>query len=80
MGAILLKPVGTVVVAVESPGFYAALQAIERLDLRAVEIPVDPASGLDLAALEEALAHVMASGDVWPATAAEILDVFRTQE
>ncbi|MEM5300130.1 GntR family transcriptional regulator, partial [Burkholderia sp. JPY481] len=26
------------VIAVESPGFYAALQAIERLDLRAVEI------------------------------------------
>lgn len=43
------------VVAVESPGFYGALQAIERLDLRAVEIPVDPAQGLDLAALEDAL-------------------------
>jgi DNA-binding transcriptional MocR family regulator len=43
------------VVAVESPGFYAALQAIERLDLRAVEIPVDPISGLDLDALAEAL-------------------------
>lgn len=43
------------VVAVESPGFYAALQAIERLDLRAVEIPVDPASGLDLDALAAAL-------------------------
>ncbi|WGS52272.1 PLP-dependent aminotransferase family protein [Paraburkholderia sp. D15] len=43
------------VVAIESPGFYAALQAIERLDLRAVEIPVDPVTGLDLAALEEAL-------------------------
>ncbi|MFM0736594.1 PLP-dependent aminotransferase family protein [Paraburkholderia xenovorans] len=42
-------------VAVESPGFYAALQAIERLDLRAVEIPVDPVSGLDLDALSEAL-------------------------
>lgn len=41
------------VVAIESPGFYAALQALERLDLRAVEIPVDPVSGLDL----EALAH-----------------------
>ena len=27
------------VVAVEAPGFYAALQALERLDLRAVEIP-----------------------------------------
>ncbi|SAL05829.1 GntR family transcriptional regulator [Caballeronia arationis] len=43
------------VVAVESPGFYAALQAIERLDLRAVEIPVDPVSGLDLDALQSAL-------------------------
>lgn len=43
------------VVAVESPGFYAALQAIERLDLRAVEIPVDPVSGLDLDALRDAL-------------------------
>jgi DNA-binding transcriptional MocR family regulator len=43
------------VVAVESPGFYAALQAIERLDLRAVEIPVDPTTGLNLDALAEAL-------------------------
>ncbi|WP_250454145.1 PLP-dependent aminotransferase family protein [Caballeronia sp. ATUFL_M2_KS44] len=43
------------VVAVESPGFYAALQAIERLDLRAVEIPVHPATGLDLDALAAAL-------------------------
>lgn len=43
------------IVAVESPGFYAALQAIERLGLRAVEIPVDTATGLDLDALAEAL-------------------------
>jgi DNA-binding transcriptional MocR family regulator len=43
------------VVAVESPGFYVALQAIERLGLRAVEIPVDPATGLDLDALAQAL-------------------------
>jgi DNA-binding transcriptional MocR family regulator len=43
------------VVAIESPGFYAALQAIERLDLRAVEIPVDPRTGLDLDALAQAL-------------------------
>jgi allantoinase len=33
-----------------------------------------------IGALEEALAHVMGSGDVWPATAAEILDVFVAQE
>jgi DNA-binding transcriptional MocR family regulator len=43
------------VVAVESPGFYVALQAIERLGLRAVEIPVDPNTGLDLGALAQAL-------------------------
>ena len=43
------------VVAVEAPGFYAALQALERLDLRAVEIPVDPRTGLDLDALANAL-------------------------
>lgn len=43
------------IVAIESPGFYAALQAIERLDLRAVEIAVDPVFGLDLEALELAL-------------------------
>ncbi|WP_213301948.1 PLP-dependent aminotransferase family protein [Paraburkholderia sacchari] len=42
-------------IAVESPGFYAALQAIERLDLRAVEIPFDPVTGLDLDALGRAL-------------------------
>jgi DNA-binding transcriptional MocR family regulator len=42
-------------VAVEAPGFYAALQAIERLDLRAVEIPVDPVTGLDLDILARAL-------------------------
>lgn len=43
------------VVAIESPGFYAALQALERLRLKAVEIPVDPVHGLDLDALEAAL-------------------------
>ncbi|MCG5073378.1 PLP-dependent aminotransferase family protein [Paraburkholderia tagetis] len=43
------------IVAVESPGFYVALQAIERLGLRAVEIPVDPTAGLDLDALAQAL-------------------------
>ncbi len=43
------------IVAVESPSFYAALQAIERLDLRAVEIPVDPVNGLNLATLAAAI-------------------------
>ncbi|AOY90681.1 GntR family transcriptional regulator [Cupriavidus sp. USMAA2-4] len=43
------------VIAIESPGFYAALQALERLRLKAVEIPVHPQQGIDLAALAEAL-------------------------
>ncbi|WP_454721107.1 MULTISPECIES: aminotransferase-like domain-containing protein [Cupriavidus] len=43
------------VVAIESPGFYASLQALERLRLRAVEIPVDSREGIDLDALASAL-------------------------
>lgn len=43
------------VVAIESPGFYAALQALERLGLKAVEIPVHPSEGIDLDALGDAL-------------------------
>ena len=42
-------------VAVESPAFYGALQALERLRLRAVEIPCDTHRGLNLDALGEAL-------------------------
>ncbi|WP_042885274.1 PLP-dependent aminotransferase family protein [Cupriavidus necator] len=45
------------VVAIESPGFYASLQALERLRLKAVEIPVDPAEGIDLGALDTALSR-----------------------
>jgi DNA-binding transcriptional MocR family regulator len=43
------------VVVVESPCFYAALQAIERLHLRAVEVRTDPHQGVDLDALDEVL-------------------------
>lgn len=39
------------VVAVESPTFYAALQALERLHLKAVEVATDPVTGVDLASL-----------------------------
>ncbi|MDQ7956113.1 MAG: PLP-dependent aminotransferase family protein [Pseudomonadota bacterium] len=39
------------VVAVESPTFYAALQALERLQLRALEVPTDAREGVDLDAL-----------------------------
>lgn len=35
-------------VLIESPCFYAALQALERLGLRAVEVPADAAEGADL--------------------------------
>jgi DNA-binding transcriptional MocR family regulator len=45
------------VIAVESPTYYGLLQLIESLGLRVVEIPAHPGVGLDLAALEEALAH-----------------------
>ena len=42
-------------VAVEAPAFYACLQAIEALGLKAVEIPTDPREGVDLAALARAI-------------------------
>lgn len=45
------------VVAIESPGFYAALQALERLGLRAVEVATDPRTGVDLASLAAVLAR-----------------------
>lgn len=44
-------------VIIESPAFYAALQAIERLKLKALEIRTDPERGIDLDALAEALAR-----------------------
>ena len=43
------------VVAVESPTFYAALQALEQLNLRAVEVATHPRHGVDLASLTEVL-------------------------
>lgn len=42
-------------VIVESPTFYAALQALERIGLQAVEVPTHPREGIDLAALALAL-------------------------
>jgi DNA-binding transcriptional MocR family regulator len=38
-------------VAIEAPAFYACLQVLERLKLKAVEIPVHPGEGMDLQAL-----------------------------
>jgi DNA-binding transcriptional MocR family regulator len=43
------------VVVVESPTFYAALQALERLNLQALEVATHPRDGIDLAALAQAL-------------------------
>lgn len=42
-------------IAIESPAYYGLLQLIERLGLRAVEIPSHPRDGLDLDALARAL-------------------------
>ena len=43
------------VVAIESPTFYGLLQALEALQLEALEIPTDPVEGLSLEALQLAL-------------------------
>ncbi len=42
-------------IAVESPTYYALIQAIERMGMRVVEIATDPLQGIDLAALERAI-------------------------
>jgi DNA-binding transcriptional MocR family regulator len=42
-------------VAIESPAFYACLQAVEALGLKAVEIPTDPREGVNLGALSQAI-------------------------
>jgi len=42
-------------VIVENPCFYGALQALERLRLKALSIATTPEQGIDLAALEQAL-------------------------
>jgi len=44
-------------VLVESPSFYAALQALERLELKAVEVATHPRDGVDLDALAAAIAQ-----------------------
>jgi DNA-binding transcriptional MocR family regulator len=43
------KPGDTI--AVESPTFYAMLHAIERMGMRAVEVPTDPQTGISIEAL-----------------------------
>jgi DNA-binding transcriptional MocR family regulator len=48
------KPGDTV--AVESPTYYAMLHAIERLGMRAIEVPTHPADGIDIDALAQVIA------------------------
>ncbi|MFM0175426.1 PLP-dependent aminotransferase family protein [Paraburkholderia sediminicola] len=43
------------VVAIRTPAFYGALQALDRLRLKAVEIPMHPSNGLDISVLADAL-------------------------
>lgn len=42
-------------VIVEAPTFYGALQALERLGLKALEVPTHPRTGVDLGAMEAAI-------------------------
>lgn len=42
-------------VVIESPTFYGAMQAIERLKLKAIAVATDPQQGIDLEALAEVL-------------------------
>jgi DNA-binding transcriptional MocR family regulator len=42
-------------VIVESPAFYGALQALERLGMRGVEVPTHPSRGVDLQRLDDAI-------------------------
>ena len=44
-------------IAVESPTFYAMLHAIERMGMRAIEVPTDARTGIDIAALERIIAE-----------------------
>jgi DNA-binding transcriptional MocR family regulator len=43
------------VIALESPTYYALLQAVERMRMTAVEIETDPVEGIDIDALERAI-------------------------
>lgn len=42
-------------VIIESPAFYGALQSLERMGLKAIEVATHPREGIDLDALESAL-------------------------
>jgi DNA-binding transcriptional MocR family regulator len=50
---VVARPGDTI--AIESPTYFGFLQVLEALDLRALELPTDARSGVDLAALRRAL-------------------------
>ncbi|MCY0966774.1 PLP-dependent aminotransferase family protein [Parathalassolituus penaei] len=56
-------------VALESPAYYGLLQVLESLQLKALEIPVHPSTGLSLEALELALSR-------WPIKACVVVPNF----
>jgi DNA-binding transcriptional MocR family regulator len=51
--AAVAKPGDTI--AIESPTYFGLLHAIEALNLKALELPTDAASGIDVSALAQAL-------------------------
>jgi DNA-binding transcriptional MocR family regulator len=53
--ASVAKPGDTV--AIESPTYFGLLHSLEALQLKALELPTDATSGIDLAALQRALAR-----------------------
>ncbi|RTE67733.1 PLP-dependent aminotransferase family protein [Amphritea opalescens] len=59
------------VVAVESPGFYGALQLLEQLKLQVVEVPASITGGMDMDAFEEVLER-------WPVKACIVSPAFST--
>ncbi len=44
------------IIAIESPSYFGVIESIRELGMRVVEIPMHPRDGMDLDALEEALA------------------------
>ncbi len=58
-------------VAVESPGFYGALQLLQQLNLKVVEIPSSADSGMDMDALATALSR-------WPVKACIVSPAYST--
>lgn len=43
------------IVAVESPSFHGTMQMLRGFDIKAIEIPTDPETGISIEALELAL-------------------------